>query len=386
MVEEEINIDEMSKEELLLKLKEYDNLANRYYNYEQSIKRILNSIYGAFGNEWFYFFNIDIAESITLQGQDAILYTEEMLNIYFTKFWHKDTDVHKQLGIKLKGEINKPVVIYIDTDSCYVSFEEVLDKCDWEGTEKDFIMKLYDIRIEQYLINVLQRYADKFGTENFLSFDMESVAKSAIWLAKKKYIQNLVWTDPNIHYDDLTNIKTKGWQTIQASTPTTSRDILNAALLLIFSNDVVRMDDIVKFLKEQKQVFKLADIEDICLNLRMNNYEKYVLDDTNQFELGKGAGPNVKGAGFHNYMLNNSNHKNKYELLTSGERLKIYYTDDTRCEVFAYSAGNYPYEFAPNFDYETQFEKTVIDPLNKVLEAIGLQTLNRNLMYAKSLF
>lgn len=382
----EVNLDSMSKEELKAQLAEYNNLANRYYNYEQSIKRILNSIYGAFGNEWFYFFNINIAESITLQGQDAILYTEEMLNLYFNKFWHKDTMVHEKLGIKLKGEVSKPVVIYIDTDSCYVSFEEVLDKCDWQGTEKDFIMKLYNIRIEGYLKNVLQRYADKFGTENFLSFDMESVAKSAIWLAKKKYIQDLVWTDPDIHYESLSNVKTKGWQTIQASTPTASRNILQRVVEIIFSHDIVKMDEIVKFLKESKKAFKLEEIEDICLNLRMNNYSKYVVDDTNAFELAKGAGPNVKGAGFHNYLLNNSKFKNKYKILTSGERLKIYYTDDNRCEVFAFSSGDYPYEFAPNIDYEVQFEKTVIDPLNKLLAAIGLQQLNRNLIYAKSLF
>ena len=215
---------------------------------------------------------------------------------------------------------------------------------------------------------------------------MESVAKSAIFIAKKKYIQNIAWSDPDIHYDDLSKIKVKGWETVQASTPTASRKILNEALRLIFTPGNIKMDEIVKFLKEKKVQFKLEDIEDICENLRMNNYEKYILDDTNRFELAKGSGPNVKGAGFHNFLLNNSTHKNKYQLLVSGERLKLYHTDDKRCEVFCYSAGAYPYEFAPNIDYETQYEKTVIDPLNRVLASIGLQTLNRNLMYAKSLF
>jgi len=383
---EELDLDSMTREELIIEQAKLTNLANRYHNYEQSIKRILNSIYGAFGNEHFYFFNINIAESITLQGQDAILYTEQMLNLYFNKFWHKDTEVHEQMGITLKGEVLKPVVIYIDTDSCYVSFEEAIAKSDWKGSEKDFIMQLYNARLMKYLVNVLQRYADKFGTENFLSFDMESIAKNAIWLAKKKYIQNLVWTDPDIHYENLSNIKVKGWATVQASTPTGSRKILQEALILIFKSDIVRMDDIVKFLKEKKKQFKLEDIENICYNLRMNNYEKYVLDDMKSFELAKGSGPNVKGAGFHNYLLNNSKHKNKYQLLASGERLKLYHTDDKRCEVFSYSAGSYPYEFAPNLDYETQFEKSVIDPLNHVLASLGLQTLNRNLMFAQSLF
>lgn len=380
------NIDSLSKEELELKLNEFENLANRYFNYEQSIKRILNSIYGAFGNEHFYFFNINIAESITLQGQHAILYTETVLNKYFTDFWHKDTETHDKLGIKVTGQIFKPVVIYIDTDSCYVTFEEVLDKSDWKDSEKELILQLYEIRLKGYLEKVLSKYADSYGTENFLSFEMESVAKSAIWIAKKKYIQDIVWTDPNIHYDSLTKIKTKGWETVQASTPTASRKILQGALKIIFSTEKVQIDDIVNYLKDKKKGFKLENIEDICENLRMNNYEKYVINDVTGIELAKGSGPNIKGASFHNYLLNNSSNKNKYKLLVSGERLKLYHTVDKRSETFAYSSGEYPYEFAPPVDYETQYEKTVIDPLNRVLSSIGLQTLNRNLIYAKSLF
>jgi hypothetical protein len=91
--------------------------ASKYYAREQSIKLQLNSIYGAFGNPYFYFFNIDIAETITLQGKDAILYTEELLNRYFSQYWHKDLAAHKEMGITVTGRIENPVGIYIDTDS-----------------------------------------------------------------------------------------------------------------------------------------------------------------------------------------------------------------------------------------------------------------------------
>jgi len=35
---------------------------------QNAIKLLINSIYGAFGNKWFYFYDPDIAQSITLQG------------------------------------------------------------------------------------------------------------------------------------------------------------------------------------------------------------------------------------------------------------------------------------------------------------------------------
>lgn len=180
-----MNIDNLSKDELKELYVETEDNINRYFNQEQAIKRILNSIYGAFGNEYFYFFNINIAESITLQGQNAILYTEKMVNLYFTDFWLKDKELHDKMGIQVKGPVTKPVVIYIDTDSCYLSFEEALTKSTWAGTEKDFILDIYKYRLNDYIKRVLQKYADGYKTENFLDFELESIAKNAIWLAKK---------------------------------------------------------------------------------------------------------------------------------------------------------------------------------------------------------
>ncbi len=105
------------REDYVQKIEELKYQASMYTNMEQGVKLLLNSIYGAFGNPYFYFFNVDIAETITLQGKDAILYTEELINRYFREYWHKDLDVHKHMGITVTGKIEKPVGIYIDTDS-----------------------------------------------------------------------------------------------------------------------------------------------------------------------------------------------------------------------------------------------------------------------------
>ena len=177
------NIENLNKEELQQLYKETEDKVNQYFNQEQSVKRILNSIYGAFGNAYFYFFNIDIAESITLQGQNAILYTEKLINLYFTDFWHKDKELHEKLGIEVKGQVIKPVVIYIDTDSCYLSFEEAITKSNWQLDEKEFVLKIYEHRLNDYIKMILQKYANSFKTENFLDFELESIAKNAIWLA-----------------------------------------------------------------------------------------------------------------------------------------------------------------------------------------------------------
>ena len=99
----------MNKESLYKKL-DLEQLA---------IKLLINSIYGAFGNKWFYFYNVDIAQSITLQGQDLIKFTIKAVNFYFNERWHVDTELHEKLGISQYkiNKVNSDAAIYTDTDS-----------------------------------------------------------------------------------------------------------------------------------------------------------------------------------------------------------------------------------------------------------------------------
>jgi len=360
--------------------------ASKYHNYEQAVKLCLNSIYGAFGNPYFYFFNVDIAETITLQGKDAILYTEALVNKYFSEFWHKDTAAHTEMGITVTGRIEKPVGIYIDTDSIYMKFDEVIKKSDWSGNEKDFILKLYNVRLAKYIEKILQKYADDNNAENFLSFELESIAKNAIWLAKKKYMQNIVWKDPNIHYEDLSKVSAKGFEIIQSSTPVFAREKLKDLITYIFSKEDLNMSEFAALLKEIKRQFKLANVDQISFSKKVNNYQQYIVNDYDEFEIASKCPINVRAAGYHNYLLNNSKYKKKYQPLGNGEKVKMYFSTDPNCEVFAYAPGDHPYEFAPAVDYDTQFEKTILDPINRVITAMGFKGFNRNLIYTMSVF
>lgn len=380
----------MSKREQLAELQQklagVEFEAQKYYNFEQAVKLMLNSIYGAFGNEWFYFFNVDIAETITLQGQDAILYTEKMINKYFQEFWPKDKEVHDKMGISKAAPVRKPIVIYIDTDSCYLSFQEVLENCDWKGNEKDFVLQIYEHRLADFNNKILEKYAKDLNADNFLNFELETVAKNAIWLAKKKYMQNIVWKDPNIHYEELTKISAKGFEIIQSSTPLFARNKLKEVLKFIFSVDEVKLGDIVNLLKKIKREFKLANTEHITFNVRINNYRKYILSDYENFEIASGCPIHIRAAGYYNYLLNNSKYKNRYKTLSDGEKVKYYISKDKSCNVFAFPPGDFPIEFAPSVDHDLQFERCIIDPINRVIDAMGLGKLDRNLVYSSSVF
>jgi len=392
-------IDQLTDADAKLLVDHYKQLSAKYTAYEQAVKLTLNSIYGAFGNKWFHFFNIDIAESITKQGKNAILYSESILNKYVQEFWHKDTATHQQFDIKVKGKIEKPAVIYIDTDSCYVQFQDVYESIIWQDESKkmsidEFILALYGFRLKDYIVKAMEMYAEKRNTDNFLMFELETIAYNGIWMSKKKYIQNIAWDDKLEKTDrhaPLKKIKTIGYDTIQSSTPAFIRTKLVEALKIIFKSgktpDAEELQALVQFMKQVRKEFQLADIDEISFNRRTNNIDKYIVDDQIEFQVGLKCPANVKAAGYYNYLLNmNSKYKNKYKVIGNGEKLKIYNCKSPISEVYAYMPNEHPYEIAPEIDYDIQFEKAMIDPLNRVLTAIGLQTLDTNLLYASALF
>ena len=109
-----------------------------------AIKILINSIYGAFGNKWFYFYNPDIAQSITLQGQDLIKFSIKAVNFYFKEKWHLDRELHEIMGIShLRiNKVEEDAAIYTDTDSIYIQFDSALKSIEGIHLTPDEYLKL----------------------------------------------------------------------------------------------------------------------------------------------------------------------------------------------------------------------------------------------------
>jgi hypothetical protein len=107
------NIDELKKE-----IERLSNLKEEYNGLQNSIKVFLNSIYGACASPYFVGFNVNVAEAITLQGQDIAKFASKIIDDYFINEWHLDKSLHVSLGITYANKINeKTVTVYMDTDS-----------------------------------------------------------------------------------------------------------------------------------------------------------------------------------------------------------------------------------------------------------------------------
>ena len=102
--------------------RELDTLIKRAYNNQQVRKIALNSAYGALANQYFAFFDPNLAEAITMSGQLIIKTAEKTINLWMNKVLSTE---------------DKDYVIAMDTDSIYVSFDKMVQKVFPKGTPKN---------------------------------------------------------------------------------------------------------------------------------------------------------------------------------------------------------------------------------------------------------
>ncbi len=424
-------LDKMSRAEIEELISEHDKNFNYFKAVEQGLKLALNSIYGAFGNEFFVCSTPDIAGAITIMGRDLIKYMDHINEEYWYSYWHVDTQLHEKLGINTEdvkaidpswihlasktpydGEPTQqeiedgvyqrktPVTTYSDTDSNFVSFWPAMESCGWTGDPMDFIFTMSRERLEPLFIKKLNGYAKRYHVPNVQKFELENVNESVLFLAKKQYIKHTLWEDGST-YDRLSNLVPKGVPLIQKGTPPFARDKIMEIIKYLFDkHNSYQLKDILKFVKDIKKQFELADIEDLCKSTNCNSYWSKelivdgmridgpgIIDEKETLKFGSKTYYTVKAAGYYNFLLNqNPELKSKYELIRPGTKVKYYYCKSDVNERFAYPIGAFPHEFAPELDRDEQFLDTITDQVNRYVKALGLPELNKRLSVIMPLF
>jgi hypothetical protein len=381
-----------SREEIKAEIARLTLLMNQKMNEEQAIKIFINSVYGATASPYFIGYNVRVAEAITLQGQEVRGFASKIFNRYFMEFWHRDKELHDKLGLTRVSRVTKEVAIYGDTDSCYVTFEDIVNGCDWAGDPRDLLLKIYEYRINEYIEKSYQQYAKQTGTDNIQNLEMETISYSAILLKKKKYCLDLAWkagADGGIRYEPQKKIKAVGVEIVQSSTPAFARNKMKELLKILFQEkSKLNLRKFADLLKKEKAAFILDQIENVSMSSAVNDYEKGISDDRKKLVINDHCPMHVRAAGYHNYLLNTSKWKNKYQLIKSGDKVRYYYAkiEGGGENVFAYLPGNYPIELAPPVDYDTQFAKCIIDPINRFISSIGLPPVSSELIVRTQLF
>lgn len=361
---------------------------------QNAIKLLINSIYGAFGNKWFYFYNVDIAQSITLQGQDLIGFSIKAVNHYFKNMWHLDSELHEKLGIT-QYKINKiedEASIYTDTDSSYVQFDSAIKSIEGANFDEEECLKLCigidRYRLAKYFNSCFERYSKIFNTENRQRFKLENLSQYGIWLKKKNYAIKVAY-EPNPSFEAIPKHKRyliiKGLEPIKSSYPLWARKKLYALdeFILAKGTSLNLEEDLIPMLKELRSEFETLHIDDIAFNFNIRIYNKYV-ESERDLKLNKGISIYPRAAAYHNHLIIKNNLSEKYPSIREKDKIKFYYCAPNKYEfdVFAYSPENFPHEIAPPFDGVQQFFSLIVEPTNRILEAMKIGAVDINLKRA----
>ena len=320
-------------------------------NQQMALKILLNSLYGAMGNKWFRYFDMRIAEGITLTGQATIRWAENNLNDYLNKAL----------------QTNKDYVVAIDTDSVYVTLNEFVERLG-PNNPIDFLDKMCSGALEGALTKCYDElYTTLGGIENKMVMGREVIASRGIWTAKKRYILN-VHDNEGVRYAQ-PKLKIMGIEAIKSSTPAICRQALKDIFKRIIDTDEATVqDDIANF----KVAFKQASAEEVSFPRGVNNIGKWT-DRTTVYK--KGTPIHIRGAILHNNLITKEKLGRSIQKITSGDKVKFTYLvkpNPIKENVIAF-VDYMPRQFKLEkyVDYNLQFEKTFLGAIEPVLDAVG---------------
>lgn len=370
-------------EDLKYKVKtDIDNMISR----EQSFKLLGNSCYGGSSHPAFYWYNMSLAADITGESRALIHMMEDKTQKVFDK-WTEMTDVHKMLGVtvdKTNFPTNCVSTIYQDTDSSYVNLGPIVDSIIELRGEDDkekckFCVEFADKFMNNYFAKILDEYFTPRHVKNRHFFELETVAKTGIWIGiKKRYAQALLWKDGR--YYDEPKMKVKGLEVIKGSYPSFSRKILKDLTMTLLTENIHDSDFIHKFnakVMDWKDKFMKQDPDLITEAISVSNYWKGVEsdDDPSGVKILKGAPYNVKALALYNWMINAK--KKPGDTVYNG-KVRCYLVQKTNAKsedtYFAYPTGGFP-SWAPPIDRNAMYTKTVLEPINRIITKIGLPEL-----------
>lgn len=332
----------------------------RYNNLQLAKKVSLNSAYGAMGNQYFRFFDIRIAEAITLAGQLSIRWIELRINEYMNKL--------------LKTE-NVDYVVASDTDSVYLTLDTIVRRSfgDRVGSTDPakiiaFMDKVCETKIQPFIDEVYQDLASYMNAyAQKMQMKREALADRGIWTAKKRYIMN-VYNNEGVQYAK-PKLKVMGLEVIKSSTPAAIREKMKDAIEYILRGSET---DVQNFIETFKEEFKNLPPEEISFPRGVTGMKEYS-DVGNIYR--KGTPIHVKGALIYNHLLKKHGLTKKYPRIQEGEKLRFTYLRVPN--IINDTVISYPGRLPPEFDlhrfvdYDLQFDKAFIEPLKAILDCVG---------------
>ena len=338
---------------------------SRCNNIQMAKKISLNSAYGAIGNQYFRYYKLANAEAITLSGQVSIRWIEQRMNRYLNKLLQTE-------------EVD--YVIASDTDSIYLNLGPLVNKLFGdESSNKTAVVGILDKickeTLEPFIEKSYQELADYVSAyDQKMSMKRENIAERGIWTAKKRYILN-VWDSEGVRYEE-PKLKMMGIEAVKSSTPAACRKLIKDALKMVMEGTE---DEVIDFIADSRKNFRSMSPEEVSFPRSCSNPNKFKGDADIYV---KGTPIHVRGSLLFNHYIKKNNLDTKYSLINNGEKIKFCYLkipNPIQENVISF-IQDFPHELGLQkyIDYDTQFDKSFLEPLKIILDAIQWKVERRN--------
>lgn len=259
-------------------------------------------------------------------------------------------------------------------NSTYISMNDIVKNFNTTDKEKiiTHLAKFTDDYINPEIKKGFNKLADIMNAhESAIKMARENIADRAIWTAKKHYVMN-VWNKKGKKLDE-PELKIVGLEVIKNTIPIACKKKLKEALKIIMSSN---NNHLISFIDEFKMEFRNLPIDEISSPRKVSDVTKY---EDNLTIYGKKTPMHTRAAILYNYYLRKNNLENKYALIRDDENIKFCYLrmpNPIQENIIGLKDGILPEEFGLTkyIDYDTQFEKTFLDPLDIICKVINWKT------------
>ena len=308
---------------------------------QYTMKILLNSLYGATALPSFRYGSILLSEAITLTGQRIIQDSGTFINQEAEKTLKTGKEVYEiRTTPRQRYEECSSVVVYEDTDSCYVNAEPLLHKMypnfdEMEDTEKSD-------RLEELSLDYqdrINKYYDKLAVEAFnipveehrLEMKTECTIRSAFFSGKRRYAQYITKKE-GVKVDE---IDVKGLDFKKSNFPPLFRTFFEGILRKILFGET--REKIDKEILEFKESLKDMDFINIAKPSGVKKIKKYTgrpaSVDCIFSEFENKAPVTVKAAVRYNDLLKFKGLDKKHTQIVEGDKIKWVYLRDNPYKI-----------------------------------------------------
>lgn len=327
---------------------------------QASSKVTANSAYGVSGAPSFRFYDIRIAEAVTLTGQLCIRWAAKELNRHLNE---------------LKGNSKpKDYVIMADTDSVYLNLEDFVpdDIKNDDNALANYLGEFTKKEIDPTLKATFDILTTQLNAKmQRLHFKREAISKVGIWGdAKKRYALLAIETEGGVRHPNYEQI-IKGFEVVRSTTPSLNKPVMKKAIRTMLLGTEKELQKLVSDFKKE---FMSAPYQEISQNSSIKGLTKY-------HDSAKIYGPHcpiqVRGALLYNHHVSEFGLSKKYPKIQEGEKARYIYLkvpNKIGENVITYQS-QIPDEFEleNKIDRRLMFENTFLNPMQRIADAVNWQ-------------